>query len=78
LIRYLPAMATGKLPENHPLLHVGRAKRIEVQSEVALCVHADGEFVCVPSDGIKEVSVEVVPQRLKVEVYRAGLYGGAR
>jgi YegS/Rv2252/BmrU family lipid kinase len=76
LIRYLPAMATGNLPENHPLLHLGRAKRIEVQSESPLCVHADGEFVCIPSDGVREVTVEVIPSRLCVEVYRPALHGG--
>jgi diacylglycerol kinase (ATP) len=78
LIRYLPAMATGNLPENHPLLHLGRAKRIEVLSDAPLCVHADGEFVCVPSEGIKEVAVAVVPGRLRVEVCRPFLYGGRK
>jgi diacylglycerol kinase family enzyme len=76
LLRYLPAMAAGRLPENHPLLHLGRARSIKVESEAPLCVHADGEFVCVPEQGIKQVTVEVIPARLKVEIYRAGLYGG--
>ena len=76
LIRYLPAMATGNLPENHPLLHLGRAKRIEVRSEESLCVHADGEFVCIPSEGVREVSVEVIPRRLRVEVHPPALHGG--
>jgi len=78
LIRYLPGMATGKLPENHPLLSLGRAARIEVRSEAPLCVHADGEFVCVPSDKIHDVAVEVVPRRLRVEVYPPALYGGRK
>ena len=78
LLRFLPAMATGRLPENHKLLRLGRAKRIEVQSEADLCVHADGEFVCVPEDGIREVCIEVVPRRLRVEVFPPGLYGGMR
>lgn len=75
LIRYLPAMVSGKLPENHPLLKLGRARRIEVRSEKPLCVHADGEFVCVPEDGSRELMVEVLPARLKVEVYPPALYG---
>jgi diacylglycerol kinase family enzyme len=75
LLRYLPAMATGRLPENHPLLHLGRAARIEVRSEAPLCVHADGEFFCVPADGIHEVSAEVLPGRLRVEVYPPAMYG---
>jgi len=78
LIRYLPAMATGNLPENHPLLHLGRAKRIEVHSQAPLCVHADGEFVCVPAEGVKEVTVEMIPRRLRVEIYPPALHGGRK
>ncbi len=75
LLRYLPAMVRGKLPENHKLLHLGRARRIEVKCERPLCVHADGEFVCVPEDGVTDVAVEVVPARLRVEVFPPALYG---
>jgi diacylglycerol kinase family enzyme len=78
LVRYLPAMARGTLPENHPLIHLGRARRITVASETPLCAHADGEFVCVPADGVRELAVEVVPGRLRVEVYPPGLYGGRK
>ena len=76
LIRYLPAMATGRLPEDHNLLKLGRARRISVRSEAPLCVHADGEFVCVPEEGIRGIEVEVEPRRLRVEVYPPALYGG--
>ena len=75
LLRYLPAMVRGRLPENHKLLSLGRAARIAVKSEAPLCVHADGEFVCVPEDGLHELAVEVLPGRLKVEVYPSALYG---
>jgi diacylglycerol kinase family enzyme len=78
LIRYLPAMATGRLPENHTLLRLGRARRIVVRSEAPLCVHADGEFVCVPEEGIQKIEVEVVPRRLRVEVYPPAFYGGRK
>ena len=78
LIRYLPTMVRGKLPENHKLLTLGRASRIEVKSEAPLCVHADGEFVCVPEDGLREIAVEVLPARLKVQVYPPALYGGRK
>ena len=76
LVRFLPAMATGTLPEDHRLVKIGRARRIEVQCEAPLCVHADGEFVCVPADGVHEVCAEIVPKRLRVEFYRPSLYGG--
>ncbi len=73
LLRYLPAMVRGQLPENHPLAKLGRASRIHVKSETPLCVHADGEFVCVPEDGLKEVAIEVLPARMKVEVHAPSL-----
>jgi diacylglycerol kinase family enzyme len=76
LVRYLPAMATGTLPENHPLIRLGQARRIEVRSEAPLCVHTDGEFFCTPGEGVKELTAEVVPGRLRVEVFPPGLYGG--
>jgi diacylglycerol kinase (ATP) len=76
LLRFLPAMARGTLPHDHPLVHLGRARRIEVKAEQPLCIHADGEFFCVPEDGVREVAVEVIPQRLLVEVFVPGLYGG--
>jgi diacylglycerol kinase family enzyme len=78
LVRYLPAMATGRLPENHPRIALGRTCRIAVRSEVPLCAHADGEFFCLPADGVTELTVEVIPARLRVEVYLPGLYGGRR
>ncbi|MDB5310359.1 MAG: hypothetical protein JWO38_4561 [Gemmataceae bacterium] len=76
LIRYLPAMVRGTLPENHPRMRFGRARRIEVRAGSPLCVHTDGEFFCVPKDEVAEVVVEVIPARLRVEVYPPGLYGG--
>lgn len=80
LIRYLPSMATGQLPRNHPRIHLGRARRIEIQSDSPLCIHADGEFFALPEDRLSEAVVEVIPSRLRVEVYRAAFLpavGGA-
>ncbi|MCE9565919.1 MAG: hypothetical protein K8U57_28175 [Planctomycetes bacterium] len=70
MIRYLPAMATGNLPEQHRLIQVGRVRRVAISSETPLCAHADGEFVCVPEDKITQVLLEVIPQRMRVEVFR--------
>src|SRR5262249_28643729 len=76
LLRYLPSMIRGTIPKNHRLLHVGRARRITVASELPLCVHADGEFFCTPADGVREITVDVVPKRMRVEIYPPALYGG--
>jgi len=69
LLRYLPAMARGRLPRDHPRIGLGRARKIVVKSSVPLCIHADGEFFCTPTDGVREVSVELLPARLLVEVF---------
>ncbi|VTT99995.1 ---NA--- : [Gemmataceae bacterium] len=68
-------MATGRLPENHRLITHGRASRIAVRSASPLCVHADGEFVCVPEEGVAEIALDVVPRRLRVEVFAPARYG---
>jgi YegS/Rv2252/BmrU family lipid kinase len=75
LLRFLPAMIRGRLPTNHKLVRLGRASRVTVQSDAPLCVHTDGEFVCVPADGIVEIAVQLLPKRLKVEVYPPALHG---
>jgi diacylglycerol kinase family enzyme len=75
LLRFLPGMVRGTLPTNHKLVKLGRVARLQVKSEAPLCVHADGEFVCVPEDQIKELSVELLPRRLRVEVYPPALAG---
>ena len=75
LLRFLPGMATGRLPTAHPRLKLGRAAKIKIRSEVPLFVHTDGEFFCVPADGLKDVTLEVLPGRLRVEVYPEAMYG---
>jgi diacylglycerol kinase (ATP) len=77
LLRHLPAMIRGRLPENHPLLHLGRAARIEVRCDTPLYVHADGEFVCVPENGVRDLVVELLPKRLKVEVFPPAMASAA-
>lgn len=67
LIRYLPAMIMGRLPSNHPAIQTGRCQNAVVQSPTPLCVHADGEMVCIPADGVSEFEVTMLPGRLQTE-----------
>jgi diacylglycerol kinase family enzyme len=67
LLRYLPGMATGNLPTDHPLLRTGRCRAVEVRSESPLWAHADGELFCTPGDGTRQLRVELVPAALRVE-----------
>ncbi len=76
LLRYLPALMTGRLPTDDPRMRSGRCRAAAVESIGPLCVHADGELVCVPADGVRRVSWELSPARLRVEVCPAYRYAG--
>lgn len=78
LIYYLPNLITGHLPKNHPLLRQATTTRAHVRSEQPLCCHLDGEFLCRPDDGIKELQFDLHPQRLFVDCFPSGLYGGRK
>src|SRR5205807_10485091 len=67
LLRHLPNMAAGALPDHHPRMWLGRCRRLAVQSEAPLRIHLDGEFFCHPEDGLTSVTVELLPSRLRVE-----------
>ena len=75
LLRYLPALVTGRLPPGHPQLVSGRCRTATVESASPLCVHADGELMCVPADGELSATWKLLPARLRVEVCPARLYG---
>ncbi len=76
LVRYLPALMSGRLPKSHPQMRTGRCRAAAVEGDSPLCVHADGELVCVPSDGVGRVSWNLHPARLRVEVCPAYRYAG--
>jgi diacylglycerol kinase family enzyme len=75
LVRYLPALTTGRLPTDHPHLRRGRCGRAAIRSATPLCAHTDGELFAVPTDGVRELEVELLPRRLRVEVCPSFLYG---
>jgi diacylglycerol kinase (ATP) len=62
----LPRIATGTLPDKHPLIRQGRCQEVRVRSDQPLCIHLDGEFFCRPGDAITEVTVELLPAALRV------------
>lgn len=69
LVRYFPALVAGTLPAGHPRFGVGRCASVTVRCDAPLCVHADGELVALPEDDIREFAVELLPGRLRVEVW---------
>jgi diacylglycerol kinase family enzyme len=66
LICYVPRMILGRIPRHDPVIGSGRCRRVEVRSETPLMVHIDGEFFCVPEEGVRELEVDLLPGRLPV------------
>jgi diacylglycerol kinase family enzyme len=67
LIRYLPAMVTGKLPLNHPRFWTGRCRDVRLRSSAPLTAHLDGEFFCQVPDGVRELDITLLPGLLRVQ-----------
>ena len=66
ILQFLPRLALCGPPETYPKIRQGRCRRVVVQSESPLVIHTDGEFFCLPGDGVREVEIEVAPAALRV------------
>lgn len=66
VVRLLPRLALWGVPASYPGVTQGRCRRIQLKSVKPLTVHADGEFFCQPDDNIREIDVEILPNRLRV------------
>jgi diacylglycerol kinase (ATP) len=60
-LKLLPHLAAGTLSPNGVNLWTGRCRRAQVESRAPLRVHLDGEFFCHPEDGVRELTVELLP-----------------
>jgi diacylglycerol kinase family enzyme len=63
----LPRIALFGPPSEYPGVRQGRCRRIALESEAPLMVHTDGEFFCVPADGVRELEIDLLPGALTVE-----------
>lgn len=66
VLRFLPQVALFGPPLGHPKVRHGQCKRLTVESEKPLVVHVDGEFFCVPSEGVTRLEMEILPGALTV------------
>lgn len=67
LLRYLPKLAGGgELPKDDPAILSGLCRHVELRSDEPLTVHVDGEFFCLPENGIRQLQIELLPRRLNV------------
>ena len=65
LLGFLPGLVLGK-PPVHPQVRRGRCRTVRLQGQEPLIVHVDGEFFCLPEEGIRDLEVELLPGELRV------------
>lgn len=64
----MPALAKSGPPENHPQVTLRRCHSMSVRSPVPLTIHTDGEMFCTPTDELTDVSIRLLPRRLRAKV----------
>jgi len=67
MTRHLPALMRGRVPTHLPYLTPRLCGRIRSEGAEPVCVHADGEIVCDLQGGVREVEMDLLPERLRVE-----------
>jgi diacylglycerol kinase family enzyme len=65
VLGFVPGLITGRLP-THPAVARGRCRKATLHSEAPLTVHLDGEFFCLPEEGLHDLEVELLPGALGV------------
>jgi diacylglycerol kinase family enzyme len=73
LVRLIPGMITGRLPENHPQIRFGRCRRVRVTAQTPLTVHVDGEFFSLPEEDMRDVEIDLLPGALPVQAVWQGM-----
>jgi diacylglycerol kinase (ATP) len=66
MLVFMAQMAAQRLPADHPFVHMGRCGRATLHSETPLIAHLDGEFFCLPEDGLHDLEVQLLPKTLRV------------
>jgi YegS/Rv2252/BmrU family lipid kinase len=64
----LPRIALAGVPTNHPNIAHRRCRTLTVQSPTPLTAHTDGEMLCMPSDGVHDLTIRLLPARLRVKL----------
>ncbi|MEX2138240.1 MAG: diacylglycerol kinase family protein [Pirellulales bacterium] len=66
----LPRLALFGLPARHPQIALRRCRTLQVHSAAPLAAHTDGEMFCTPAEGIQDLTIRLLPARLRVKVCR--------
>lgn len=62
----LPYIAIRGAPDRFPGVKRGTCRSMRIESDADLAIHIDGEFFCVPRDRIRQISIRLLPRRLRV------------
>jgi diacylglycerol kinase family enzyme len=65
-LEMLPRIATGTLPDDHPLIRQGRCRDVRVRTTEPLWVHTDGELFCGPANNVMDLKIDLLPMALTV------------
>ncbi|MBI1833145.1 MAG: hypothetical protein HYR84_17020 [Planctomycetes bacterium] len=66
ILKFLPRLALFGPPDEYPKVRQGRCRRVKLRSETPLIAHTDGEFFCLPAEGVHEMEIELMPAALRV------------
>ncbi len=66
ILQFLPRLALFGPPPAYPKVRQGRCRRVRLHAESPLILHTDGEFFCLPQDGIHDVEIGILPRVLPV------------
>ena len=67
MLLLLPQVLTGTHLEN-PAVQLVSTTRLSLACEADLCIQADGEFYCLPGEGVRRLDVQIVPGALELVV----------
>jgi len=71
VLTLMPRLALFGAPTDHPRVRQGRCRHAQLTSEKPLIVHLDGEFFCLPADNVRELTIDLLPKALRVELLTA-------
>ena len=66
MLKLLPRLALSGPPNPYPKVTQGRCRKVRLTSTAPLVVHVDGEFFCVPQEGVRQLEIEVLPAALTI------------
>ncbi len=67
MLLLLPQVLAGTHLRN-PAVQLVSTTRLSLACEADLCIQADGEFYCLPGEGVRRLDVQIVPEALELVV----------